>query len=200
MAEPDHTNQPTDGLDHALDAALAKYAAVEPRAGLDGRILANLRSQPYAEGRPLWRWGLALALAVALIAAGLAWRSSKSRPVIVQQPSGKDRVKESVKVHYANTQPATVRKQAKLQAVVHQRATARIRDSVKLAAAQKREQFPSPQPLSEQEKLLASYVEQYPERAVLIARARAEQEQRDREEEMRDLNGTANGDSKQIQQ
>ena len=39
----------SDDLDRALDAALAKYTSVEPRAGLDERILANLR----AVSRPL---------------------------------------------------------------------------------------------------------------------------------------------------
>ena len=34
-----------DPLDRDLDAALAKYAAVEPRAGLEDRVLANLRAE-----------------------------------------------------------------------------------------------------------------------------------------------------------
>ena len=39
------------------------------------------------------------------------------------------------------------------------------------AGSPKLDQFPSPQPLSEQEKILTNYVAQYPEHAVLIARA-----------------------------
>jgi hypothetical protein len=66
------------------------------------------------------------------------------------------------------------------------------------AAAPKRDQFPSPQPLSEQEKLLASYVAHDPHHAVLIARAQAELERQDHEEEIRETNATQ--DSKQIQQ
>jgi hypothetical protein len=69
-----------------------------------------------------------------------------------------------------------------------------------ITSAPKSEQFPSPQPLSEQEKLLASYVERFPEHAVLVARAQAQLEQRDHEEEMREMNATANQDPKQIQQ
>jgi len=42
-----------------------------------------------------------------------------------------------------------------------------------LAAQPKLEQFPSPRPLSEQERILASYVERYPETAELVAKARA---------------------------
>lgn len=44
-------------------------------------------------------------------------------------------------------------------------------------------QFPSPQPLSEQERILASYVAKYPEHAALVAQARAEALQQDSEEE-----------------
>jgi hypothetical protein len=44
-------------------------------------------------------------------------------------------------------------------------------------------QFPSPQPLSEQERILASYVAKYPEQAALVAQARAQALQQDREEE-----------------
>ena len=53
-----------------------------------------------------------------------------------------------------------------------------------LAATPKLDQFPSPQPLSEQEQILMSYVAKYPEKAALIAQARAEALQRDREEEL----------------
>jgi hypothetical protein len=43
----------------------------------------------------------------------------------------------------------------------------------------KLDQFPSPQPLSEQEKILAAYVAKYPEDALLLAQARAEALRRD---------------------
>ncbi|MGO9863634.1 MAG: hypothetical protein ACLPLR_08495 [Terriglobales bacterium] len=54
-----------------------------------------------------------------------------------------------------------------------------------LAAARmpKLEQFPSPQPLSEQEKILVSYVTKYPEIAALVAQDQADSLKRDREEE-----------------
>jgi hypothetical protein len=58
---------------------------------------------------------------------------------------------------------------------------------VEIAAAPRLDQFPSPQPLSEQEKILASYVEKYPERSVLLARARTEALRQDQLEEMKAL-------------
>jgi hypothetical protein len=53
------------------------------------------------------------------------------------------------------------------------------------AAEPKLDVFPSPLPLSEQEKMLASYVAEYPKEAALIARLRTEALQREFEEEMR---------------
>lgn len=40
----------------------------------------------------------------------------------------------------------------------------------------KLDQFPTPRPLSEQEKLLVRYVHEFPEEALLIAKAQAESE------------------------
>src|ERR1700757_4524333 len=68
-------NRNQDELDRALDAALAKYVA-EPRAGLEERVLANLRAET-ARGaeRAWWRWGvLAFVAAALLFALGLSGR------------------------------------------------------------------------------------------------------------------------------
>jgi hypothetical protein len=43
-----------------------------------------------------------------------------------------------------------------------------------VASAPRLEQFPSPEPLSEQEEFLARYVEQFPHEAVLVARAQTQ--------------------------
>lgn len=50
------------------------------------------------------------------------------------------------------------------------------------AAIPRLDVFPSPQPLSEQEKIMASYVAEYPEQAALIARARMDALRRDIDE------------------
>ncbi len=55
-----------------------------------------------------------------------------------------------------------------------------------VASGPKLDQFPSPRPLSEQEKILASYVTKYPKHAALIAQARAEALRQDLAEEMKD--------------
>src|SRR5882724_4888760 len=52
-----------DPLDRELDAALAKYADVAPRAGLEKRVLANLRTKHDMTVQRAW-WYLPAALVV----------------------------------------------------------------------------------------------------------------------------------------
>src|ERR1700722_11674475 len=79
-----------DQLDPELDAALAKYAAVAPRAGLEERVLANLQSRSTKDSRfaPSF-WYAAGVLAVVVIALALAWRSSlhHALPIATHPPT-----------------------------------------------------------------------------------------------------------------
>jgi hypothetical protein len=54
-----------------------------------------------------------------------------------------------------------------------------VADAEQLAQAPKMEQFPAPSPLTDQEKMLARYVRNFPERAALMARAQTELRKRD---------------------
>ncbi len=65
-------------LDRWLDEALARYSDVEPRAGLEQRILSNLRTQP--QRRPWWQWAWIPVAAAVLIAAGVLWMTHPARP------------------------------------------------------------------------------------------------------------------------
>jgi hypothetical protein len=51
--------------DHELDAALATYAAVEPRAGLEQRVLASLRARELDASSRGRRWPALAALVTA---------------------------------------------------------------------------------------------------------------------------------------
>lgn len=67
----------------------------------------------------------------------------------------------------------------------------------------KLDQFPSPQPLSEQEKMLAEYVAGHRQQAILIARVRMAELKKDWPEEMEEASAASNhptSDSPVIQQ
>ncbi|MGB7332693.1 MAG: hypothetical protein WBD25_15015, partial [Terriglobales bacterium] len=93
MSEWDHKHEDAArqdgelGIDRefgrALDTALAKYASIEPRAGLEERVMANLRAdcQPILQS---WFWrpftaATALTALAAVLLLVLVWSlSSKS--------------------------------------------------------------------------------------------------------------------------
>src|SRR5579864_993990 len=84
------TNGKQDELDRMLDGALAKYAAAELRAGLEERVLVNLRAeQARVPDHAWWRWrAIAAVAAVILVVLALTLRSDKqSRFILVNHPS-----------------------------------------------------------------------------------------------------------------
>jgi len=173
-----------DQAERELDAALAMYTAVEPRAGLEERILANMRTQQVAvHSRLWWRWSVAVAAAAIVAALTLTWRSGKqSHPAVA--------ARQSITIQSPLRQESQVANQD--ANAVHSRRRAPIRRTTMqpaqfgagAAANPKLDQFPAPRPLSEQEKILSSYVAEYPEQAVLLARARSEALRRDQLEEL----------------
>lgn len=167
-----------DTLGRELDAALAKYSDVEPRAGLEDRVLANLRAErTQVSDRLWWRWSIAGALAAVVVAAlALPWKSGKpSHPAVAMHPPGATQTtKEPATQVVSSTDRNGVRPSAPNPArniMAH-----RSHPTVALAAQPKLDQFPSAQPPSEQDLALRKYVSQFPEEATLIARAQEEYE------------------------
>jgi hypothetical protein len=168
-------DSPGDELDRLLDAALQQYAAVQPREGLEGRILARLRSQT-AEGasHAWWRW----VTAAAAVAALTVIITMESRPHPVPLPNVAQHPSVSLP---PPTLPRTSEPTPEIKRAKHRWHAA---SDIQVAKAPpKLDQFPSPQPLSEQEKLLASYVEVYPKQAALLAKLRTEELERERIEQ-----------------
>ena len=134
-------------VDELLDASLRRYASAEPRPGLEGRVLAGVRARQQAmRRRTAWFWvaGLASAAAMAtLLVISLAHRQPAPSPAIAKAP-----VTPSAPV-VAKAVPATPRP------VPHRP----LRHVVPAAVDWRPQQFPTPRPLSEQEKLLVAYVQ-----------------------------------------
>lgn len=170
-------------VERELEVALAKYAAVDPRVGLEERVLANLRAERAHRTQPAWwRWGLtAAALAVIVAAVGLAWKTGRTSPPVSKHPSNTEQPRQPSPQVVANGAGG-----AGLQVPKPARKANRPRISPPVEAvstnAPRLDQFPSPRPLSEQERILAGYVAKYPERAALLAEARMEALRRDAEE------------------
>lgn len=170
-----------DTLDRMIDAALQRYASTEPRAGLEERILANLHAaEVRTESRTWWIWGFAFAMAAIILVAGtFAWRWSKpAHPSVANRPA----IEWRPVVPRLPTRDAASAPHKK----VPHRVAARGAEHELAATNPKLDVFPSPLPLSEQEKILAFYVRQYPEHAALVAAARIN-DRRQEEKERREI-------------
>ena len=175
-----------DVLDRGLNAALTKHVAVEPRAGLEERVLAAVRAERIRAAEQVWRyWPRAAALAAAVVivvTASLLWRSWKpALGTMAHHPANPVQEGERPKTE-SNAGDGSARHP--VVASERKRRDHGPHVSVVVAAEPKLEQFPSPRPLSDQEKILASYVTRYPEHAMLIAQARAEALRRDATEKL----------------
>ena len=166
----DRSGQAGEQIDHLLDAALKKYATVEPRAGLEERVLANLQtaqSQPVARWR--WSWGLAGALTALLVTAGLfASRWDRTpKPLAANRLSVTTTARVAAFAKTATHPAEQNRTTAAKVRIAHRREPkeAAEPDSPKL------DQFPSRRSLTENEKIALDYVREFPEEATLMARA-----------------------------
>jgi hypothetical protein len=189
-----------DALDRELNAALAKYAAAEPRPGLEERVLAHLRTES-ERARSWWVWGATGGLAAMVVIVAVAWRIEKPRPSITatHAPAAArdgqngnrnyDRQTSAVRVD-SNAGAGDLHPRASTLAV--RRAPHRVRREVVAAGNPKLDQFPSPQALTAQELALVRYVRQFPQEATLIARAQ-EEDEKEIQKKMKDANAETEG-------
>jgi hypothetical protein len=165
-----------DAFDRELDAALAKYAVAEPRAGLEQRILANLRAErEQVHDRSTWRWAFAAALAGVIIVGVLNLKSHKPTPSLVpDHPSA-----TTAESQEPGTQVISNREVGGVRVPVHgstRKARSQRANPAAAATEPKLDHFPSRQPLSAQELALARYVSEFPQEAAVIARVQEEYE------------------------
>jgi hypothetical protein len=168
-----------DGIDLELDSALAKYTAVEPRAELEERVLANLRA--HRERRMVhawWRWAAVGAVTLFVLGIGMALRRRTEHPGFVNAADRVARQNRNIQ-----SVPSQVKPSLPAEPAARFRAVGRKSSHEPVVArAPHLPEFPSPEPLSEQEQILERYVAAYPEHAALIAEARTEELHRIEEE------------------
>ncbi|HEY1677674.1 MAG TPA: hypothetical protein VGG04_08215 [Candidatus Sulfotelmatobacter sp.] len=185
MTDKDQARGRSDDVDLLLDKGLARYAEVEPREGLEDRILANLRAErPRVSIHAWWKWGVAALTAMVLVAAAVAFRPArKSQPVIGPQTGAETQSARDSETQLANPEvPGTPKRSPVRRRPAHRDAPVM---TVAAAKAPKLDQFPSPRPLTEQEKMLLGYIEQNPQHAALLAEARMDSLRHDAEEQHR---------------
>lgn len=168
-----------DQFDDLLDGALKRYGGVEPRAGLETRVMANLAiAQSRAPGRRRWLLGFAIAAcACTALFIGVMSLRRPSRHVIDtagEQTTPDVGTRSSVGTAAAKTAELPTSRSPRRHRRSEPRSEARANP---LASASPRlSQFPAPRPLSEQERMLKAYVDEFPEEAALVAKEQAERE------------------------
>jgi hypothetical protein len=174
-----------DELGRKLDAALMTYSTGEPRPGLEDRVLANLRiERDRAAAGNWWRWPALGLAAAALVAVGLLI----GRPILGR--AGKTTAE--IPAYRSATAPqgdppAGIRTaMGNLGSTIHPAVPALTRRPARhgvrdpqatVANGPRLDHFPSPRPLSREEKLLVRYVQDFPQEAILLAKAQAEFEE-----------------------
>jgi hypothetical protein len=144
-------------MDEVLDSLLANYSSAEPRPGLETRILANLQeaaekdtSQGWWNFKWFWAGAVAAAIMVAVLVIGGLHRvkpptnvvDKTNQPVLQPeiQPHAPAAPEETVRSHHRKPSPP------------------KLLQNAALALNQRPAIFPTPTPLSEQERLLLRYM------------------------------------------
>jgi hypothetical protein len=133
-------------VDDLLAASLRNYAGAEPRAGLEGRVLAGVRARQRAASRRTAWWGAAGMAGVAAMLALLVYYWPHPQPAPLP---------ETAKVPASPSVPVAAKAAPAVPPPVLRRPP---RPAAPAVIDWRPQQFPTPRPLSEQEKLLVAYV------------------------------------------
>lgn len=146
-------------LDELLDAGLRQFSASPPRGGLEGRAIAALRAGASAKPRRYWVWAMAGGLAVlaAVVVTVLRHPSSPIRPQA--SSSAKANPPAALPSVPLKARPSAIAPVAKVKLL-------QGRQTKRSVSRQRPEQFPTPRPLSEEERLLLVYVSNLTPQAV----------------------------------
>lgn len=150
-------------VDDLLEASLSHYSSVTPRAGLEGRVLAHSRAAQERRVRFLWAGWLAAGVTAALIVMGVL--SLAHRLTIPSPPKAAEVVKPMLPTgpRPSPVMVPTVRAHALLQVSKGQ---IRQANPISASVESRLPVFPSPSPMTDQEKLLVQYVHTTPAEAL----------------------------------
>ncbi|HVG90068.1 MAG TPA: hypothetical protein VNB54_01140 [Alphaproteobacteria bacterium] len=184
MADQEKDKQMETQTDDMLDSLLANYSSAEPRPGLETRIMANLRDAESSEaGRGWWgfKWLWAGAAVAALIVAGvilLGVHRKEKVPVVVHElptPVRPQPQQPQQKPPEIAPQMATKRREHSS----HRAAMIPAAQNAGLKPGLRPANFPTPFPLSEQERLMLAYLNNTPHQEVIAQIQRTDQQEAD---------------------
>lgn len=154
-------------VEELLDAGLARYSNVTPRPGLEGRVLASVRAEKDRRAWFVWPGVLAAgAVAAAIVLGVVVLRHSRTgtpqRAVAYGNGGSLGLpIPDRAGARPAPT-PTMFRRPLLARPAAH-------RSAITAAAEPRLVMFPSPRPLTEQEKLLLEYVRRTPVQALAAA-------------------------------
>jgi hypothetical protein len=168
-------------IEEMLDSLLANYSAAEPRPGLETRILAKLQGAAGNESSAGWwnfKWIWAGMVVAAVIVAA----------VLI---NGRHRVAPPTHV-IVKTSPAVLKPEIQPHAPIARQETARLhrhkpstgptaQQNSTLAVSQRPANFPTPAPLSEQERMMFTYLANTP-KEIVVAQILRNNDQQESEE------------------
>ena len=181
-------------IDGMLDSLLANYSSAKPRPGLETRILANLRDAESREASRGWwklKWLWAGAAVVAAIIAGvilLGGHRKEKAPVVVHElpaPAHPQPLQPQPKPPEITPEMATKQREHRS----HRAAMIPAAQDSGLKPGLRPANFPTPFPLSEQERLMLAYLNNTPHQEVIAQIQRTDQQEA--EEFWQDSNGFA---------
>ena len=143
-----HDNEADPFVDELLETSLKEYRGEEPRSGLEMRILAGVRTQARAARLRWLGWAVAVCAGILAVAALILHFA----PTRLRQPTPSASLPQP-----ATTQPAPPMVPRQQPLLTPRRPAPEVR---RVASRRSRpEQFPTPLPLTEQEKLLLAYLD-----------------------------------------
>ncbi|HZD94799.1 MAG TPA: hypothetical protein VE133_11125 [Candidatus Sulfotelmatobacter sp.] len=156
-------------LDDLLDSMLSSYSAIEPRPGLEARVLAGLRDEESRKAQRPWnfRWVWAASAVAAVIVILALWvgRHHPAAPptntiVREKQPAQPQQVHPQVRRSLPVMAGDAAQQRPQKQVPAGMR-------NVSLALNRRPPVFPTPAPLSEQEQLLLRYFAHTPKEELI---------------------------------
>jgi len=151
-----HDDKRDQFVDELLEASLKQYRSEEPRLGLDTRILAGIRAREAAARRRRLVWALAVCTGM-LAAIGLVLHSAHA-PSRHPATSATGAQRAPLQAAKPPAIPGSADSRIWSPRLVHGPMEKPRPPKPGVRATKRPEQFPTPMPLTEQEKLLLTYL------------------------------------------